>query len=331
VTESAAEESLRVLAISDVRSWVQMQSLTEAWKPDVVVLGGDLVHDGGVDLAPIWKRHPEFQEGLARIHRKFGREPGGRMYGKPPPLTLIRAVNSLKDRLYGDAVFEHLYRRHHVEGFYRFLRRAGRWAPVLVIQGNHDENAHYSTERINAIRGCQEISGKRVEVKGTSFLGVSHFIGNRRGRFKELEAAHPGGADVVIAHPPLATTPFHAKLANRLLIKGHYWPGTWMVEGKPTVFTSEVHHSVIELTPNGYPRISQWLRLKGGFGRFEEDRRARWFTQLHTHKPWIRPYPFAAVAPPGPKWELPAPSPIPFDEANSRLRQRSGGFDLIGA
>ena len=310
-----SEGVLRLLTISDVRSWEQMPGLLAAWKPDVVVLAGDLVHDGGVDLAPIWKRHPEFQEGLARIHRKFGREPGGRLHGKAPPLSLLRAVDSLKDRLARGTAFDELYRKYHVGGFYRFLGRAGRQCPVLVVQGNHDENEDYSLERINSIRGCQEISGRRVEIKGTTFLGVSHFIGNRRGRFKELEAANPGGAEVVVAHPPLATTPFHAKLASRLLIKGHYWPGTWMVEGKPTVFTSEVHHSVIELAPDGHPRIGQWLRRKGGFGRFEGDRRAKWFLGLHEHKPWLRPYPFVSVAAPNPKWELPAPATIPMEQA----------------
>ena len=287
--------ALRVLAVSDVRSWVQMPGLLPAWKPDVVVLAGDLVHDGGVDLGPIWAKHAKFQDGLARIQAKFGREPGGRLSGKPPPLTLIRAVARLQDRLRGQPEFEDLYRRHHVAAFYEFLRKAGRQCPVLVVQGNHDESEDYDAERIASTPGCQEISGRATEVKGTTFLGISHYIANRRGRFKELEAEHPNGADVVIAHPPLATTPYHAKLAKRLLIKGHYWPGTYMVEGIPSVFTSEVHHSVVELVPDAHPRISQWVQKAGSFIRFEDSRQARWVGRIYQPVAWLRPYPFVGV------------------------------------
>ena len=98
-----------------------------------------------------------------------------------------------------DLPFE-VQRRIHAEKFYRFLKYAGEKAAVLVVKGDHDEEGYYSSEKIDEIAGCKEISGKFLEVKGLGFLGFGFRHAHSPKVIRNMINQFNRKVDVVVMH-----------------------------------------------------------------------------------------------------------------------------------
>ncbi len=252
---------MRILAISDVRKWEGYEGLVDKHKPDVVALAGDLTSDGG---AAFWHETYEHIAGFRRVRDAAFKRKGitvsnrdGMRFIEGGTLDDVNAIEErFKKRYRGSPSYTRARRKLHTERFYDFLVYAGRRARVLVVKGDHDDDfpKEYSASRINRIRGCQEISGIVVTVDGTTFLGLGYDQAGYRRPLRQLVEGYTGAADVVIAHPPHENVRLVAALKPRLLIRGHFGYGRYLVEGVPTVFTSG-EHALIELEAAGIPRI----------------------------------------------------------------------------
>lgn len=185
------------------------------------------------------------------------------------------------------AAFTRARRKLHTTPFYRFLRFAGRRAQVLVVKGDHDDDfqGDYSVKRINAIRGCHEISGKTHRVDGFTFLGLGFTETHYRRRLRELRSHIIGNVDVLVAHAEQARMPLLADLGPKVIIRGHFGSGFWTVSGVPAVFTADVTYSIVEIRRDGRPKLNQFTAEFSKDGQINAVRRVEsgscrpWFSQ----------------------------------------------------
>jgi hypothetical protein len=245
---------VRILAMSDLRHWRDRNRLITRHRPDVVILAGDLTSDGFADFwSDALEEIPAFRKARRAIERRF-------------PTTKSRTVTSdyldefqaLREQFKSTAEFNQARVRLHVEPFYAFLKHAGRKATVLVLKGDHDERdfpGDYSAERIDAIPGCYEVSGKVCTVKGRKFMGLTY--GHCRPRaIQACISAYKGTADVVIAHARQSDVRAIAALRPALIVRGHFGGGRFLIDGVPAVFTA-TGYALINLRRKAVPTI-QW-------------------------------------------------------------------------
>lgn len=139
----------------------------------------------------------------------------------------------------------------HGEGFYSFLKRAGKTSKVLVVAGNHDQPPAYNLERISSIPGCEEISGRAVSLQGVRFLGVGYSQAHLIRDLYPLIESHKDKVDVVLSHCEGRRLRELGALRPKLIIQGHFGVGQYTVYGVPTVFTSQARSTVIDISRLG--------------------------------------------------------------------------------
>jgi hypothetical protein len=197
--------------------------------------------------------------------------------------ALVDRLRSLEDRYRKTRSFLAARKRMHVDKFYGFLEHAGRVSSVLVVKGDHDDDfpRDYDCRRIDAIRGCREISGKIGTVGGWKFLGLGFDQAGYRRPLREIISKFKDTVGVVVAHAPQKNVQLLAKLCPRLIIRGHFGGGRFLIDGVPAVFTSS-DYAMIEITKTTLPRIrcaADW-----------------WERDLRRTYSWLRPYPMPPVS-----------------------------------
>lgn len=297
---------MKILAISDVRRWRGYDKIVERCAPDVVVLCGDLTSDG---FASFWKDGfdliPAFVERRDRLMKQFGiwkRENGTQVIseGLEKYDEFRRRVDRLERKYIRTAAFTRARRKLHIEPFYRFLGFAGKRAPVLVVKGDHDEDfrGDYSAKRINRIRGCHEISGKAHTVNGFTFLGLGFTETHYRRKLRKLHGCIGEGVDILIAHAEQPRLPLLARFGPKVIIRGHFGSGCWLVSGIPAVFTAGVMYSVVDVSRNGRPSLKQFTARFARSGQITSVRRIKsgscrpWFSRKSEFQlyPWLRKF-----------------------------------------
>jgi hypothetical protein len=269
---------VKILALSDIGRWSGCERLVERYKPDVVVLPGDLTSDGS---AAFWSEGlelvPEFRKQRGLLYRKIrdakqfkekcviceeaahNNGPFQRYDGKSRHFRFLDHLRQLEiyyQKTKAFAAFAAAHTRIHFDRFYRFLKYAGNRSIVLVTKGDHDNDfeGDYDPERINKIPGCREISGKLHLVGRSTFLGLGFEQAGYRIALRRLVGPLRGRADVVIAHVPQQNLRLVAELRPRLLIRGHYGAGEHLVDGVPSVFTT-FEYFLVDLPDTGVPQF----------------------------------------------------------------------------
>jgi len=286
---------MRILAFSDVYRWEGYEDLVHKHKPDIVVLAGDLTSDGNTAYSEgVLELVPGFAKEKSELFRKYKRvDMGDGMSSGPVMSDKLRTKfyndqRELDNRYEGTKDFKELLearRKTHVEMFYAFLRHAGKLSKVLVTKGDHDTD-DYDSSRINKIPGCQEISGKAYTWNRCVFLGLGFAQAGYRSPLRSLIADFKGRAEIVIAHSPQRNVRLIAEIRPKLLIRGHFGSGQYMVDGIPTVFTSDLNHVVIEIGRAGLPRIR-------GFRSLSRELKGDSWSDKHLRRkyPWLGRYP----------------------------------------
>ncbi len=296
---------MRILAISDVRRWVGYDKIIARYAPSIVVLCGDLTSDG---IADFWETAydlvPAFVQQKDRLRKRFGvlkGENGIQIISKGLDKfdEFRRRVGKLEQQYRSTPAFTKARRKLHIEPFYRLLKFAGERSTVLVVKGDHDSDfpRDYSVKRINGIRGCREISGKVHEVAGCTFLGLGFAETHYRQKLRELHSRCER-VDVIVAHAEQRRVPLLAQFAPRVIIRGHFGSGCWLVSGIPAVFTSGIMYTVIDLPRSGRPRMVQYSACFTRSGQISKVREIKsgscgpWGTQKSEFQlyPWLRKY-----------------------------------------
>jgi len=151
---------------------------------------------------------------------------------------------------------------------------------VLVIKGDHDSDfsGDYEPERINRLAGCREISGTTFEIRGLTFLGVSYQETAYRTSPRVILSRFPQRGGVVISHARQRNVRFLTQLAPKLIIRGHFGVGKYLIDGVPAVFTSGAY-AIVDVPRTGLPRIRQPSMREAVFVKI-----------LKEAYPWLRPY-----------------------------------------
>ena len=234
-------------------------------------MAGDLTSDGH---AAFWHRAleaiPEFRAEREAVRQRLGVTTSRRFGYETIPRSSLDdyhiAIDELEQRYTRTEAFLVARKRLHVDKFYAFLRHAGRFSTVLVVKGDHDDDfaGDYDCARINAIPGCREISGETVTVGRAVFLGLGFPQCGFRRPLRQFIQNLKDRVDVVIAHPPHRNVCLVSELNPRLLIRGHFGGGRYLINGVPTVFTSSAY-AVIDLRRTQPPLIrtagESWERL----------------------------------------------------------------------
>lgn len=276
---------MRILAFSDVVDWDRpYKQLVDRYKPTIVALAGDLTSDGG---ARFWRDALEFVPAFRRSKSSLRRRLGV-VYSRSQQVDVIPheslveyrdALRNLELRYRRTTAFLTARKRIHVDKFYRFLEYAGRRAEVLVVKGDHDDDFpdDYDCQRIDAIAGCHEISGKTHTVWEFTALGLGFAQAGYRRPLRRLITQFKGRVGVVIAHAPQENARLLAEFQPSLLIRGHFGGGRFLIDGVPSLFTVGAY-ALAEIRGKGLPRIM----YAGDDG---------WEMALRRTYPWMEAYP----------------------------------------
>ncbi len=156
---------------------------------------------------------------------------------------------------------EDFYDRFYV-GFYKFLKYAGERSKVLVITGNHEDPKFggsvilYSAEKVNNIKGCREISGKRIKVNGFSFLGLGYY--NTYHKIKPLIEKYSEKVDIIVSHCDLQRLPALSNIKPKLIINGHSRSGKVLVRDVPVILTNRLKFVLIEFKNKRLSNIQEY-------------------------------------------------------------------------
>jgi predicted phosphodiesterase len=285
---------MKILVISDVVMWKDYEEIVKKNRPDVIVLAGDLTSDGYANFDEIIEQIPEYQNELKKLNIMFKRHEGITEYQwikKPKEyenISVLKVVHELERKYIGSKEFLHKRKEMHVDKFYQFLEFAGKKAQVLVIKGDHDEDyeGDYNPERIDKINGCREISGKYVMINGLSFLGLGY---NETRNTKTLTSyinKFKGKVDIVVTHCQQNRLPMISLLRAKIIIRGHFGYGKYLINGIPSVFTALAKYTIIELENGKLLNIIQYADPhKPQFSRsFEKS--------LFEKYRWLEQYPY---------------------------------------
>ena len=215
----------KILAFSDVTSWEAKNELTSKTRPDIVALAGDLIDEGTYShwfqaRDKYWKQTHNYKKHSYDV--------------------------LLQDRLFRKILEKTKTKR--TEGFYNFLKDAGQKSRVLIIKGNHDEEESYDPERINNIAGCEEISGRAIEINGIRFLGISEKESYYLRLLNPIIDKFKGKIDVIILHG--YNIRLISSIQPKLIIHGGSASGKYLVKNVKTVYTSATHHAIITIENN---------------------------------------------------------------------------------
>jgi hypothetical protein len=312
---------VRILAFSDVYRWTGYERLVDKYEPHVVALAGDLTSDGG---AAFWSEGLEYVSEFVRSRRSLFREfqvkatmvAGGNLKVLPSPrkkctictnprppyeecdkprhldFAVLDHLRQLENHYHKTAAFRAVHKRIHTARFYRFLRYAGKRASVLVAKGDHDDDfpGDYDPLRINHIPGCYEISGQTFEVKGTFFLGVSYQQTAYRCVSDSLLTQFPQRGGVVICHARQGNVRLVADLRPKLIIRGHYGSGKFLLDGIPAVFTNGAP-AVITFSKSEFPHIRTLSVNQGRRIAPSQEIKISIEDLWSKDYPWLKPYP----------------------------------------
>jgi len=288
---------MKILAFSDVTKWKGYKKLVDKVQPDVVALAGDLTSDG---FASFWNEAvmqiPKFQEEKKRLMKKFKIiQRNVNFYKGRNVSKFFDELYSLKTKYYDTEEFRKIRKQIHVDKFYQFLSYAGKKSKVLVVKGDHDEDfeGDYVPERIDSIQGCREISGKTVEIAGLIFLGLGFNETHYLRILKPLIQKYKNKVDVIVTHCEQNRMPLLSSLNPRIIIRGHFGSGKYLVNDIPTVFTMGVHYTVIELKNRKVPKISQYISGPNKKVKLLKKGSCRpWFSEVSEFEryKWLKPY-----------------------------------------
>jgi len=305
---------MKLLAFSDVVKWEGYEELADRIQPDIIALAGDLTSDG---FAAFWsgmreealKKIPECKQLLVKYGwRKTGKSScphnglwhriGGFDYTPTEPYLhppLLIELDSLVKKHSRGELLTRFRKRTHVNRFYHFLRYAGRKSKTVVVKGDHDADfkGDYVPERIDGTGGCTEISGKVKKINGFRFLGLgfnqTHYLKKLRPIIDECKDK----VDIVLTHCEQDKMPLLSLLEPKLIVRGHFGSGRYLVNGVPSVFTMGAHHTVVELG-EGIPRIRQYsVKRSGEVMELTKGSCRPWFSkdsEFEIYK-WLKPYP----------------------------------------
>lgn len=295
---------MKILAFSDVVKWEGYEGLVDEIQPDVICLAGDLTSDG---FATFWseaiEQIPSYQEELKRMNIKFERIGDVVLYkwinNKPKKYKdeyILDIVESIKQKYKDSKEFLEIRKKMHVDKFYAFLKYAGKKSKVLIIKGDHDEDfkGDYIDEKINETLGCKEISGECVNVNGFCFVGLGFTETHYLEKLKPLIERFKEKVDVVVTHCEQKRLPLISLLRPKLIIRGHFGFGKYLVNDIPSVFLSGVKYTVIELEKDRLPQILQYIVTPRGETKILEKYSCRpWFSKVSEFEryKWLKPYP----------------------------------------
>lgn len=295
------------MAISDVVEWEGYEELLRKYRPDVVALAGDLVSDGFASFhSRAWDLVPQFRHSRRKLMKKFGIGGGGDVFRSTRASTDATfyarydrfrvQLDSLKRKLESTTAFAKARWRLHVSKFYEFLKNAGKQASVLVVKGDHDNDFanDYRADEISCIPGCSEITGQCLTLSGMRFFGLGWDQTHYLRQMRKYLADYADQVEVVIAHSEQSAMPLLGALRPNLLIRGHFGSGKYLVNGAPSVFTADAHHTVIDLIPSSLPKITQYQTDRGkNFRTLHKGSCRPWFTteSEFDRYPWLAKYP----------------------------------------
>jgi len=240
---------MKILAFSDVIEWKGYKELINKTKPDVICLAGDLVSDG---FARFWykalEQIPSYQEEIKKLGNNL--EDSWKIEEKYKNTEEYRKNLKRLEKIHSDK-------------FYEFIKFAGKRSKVLVVKGDHDEK-YYSREKINNIPGCREISGECVEIEGLYFLGLGYNETHYLRVLKQLIEKFKEKVDIVVTHCEQNRMPFVSLLKPKIIIRGHFGSGKYLVNGIPSVFTAFVKYTIIEMNNTKLVKIRQYIVDRNG-------------------------------------------------------------------
>ncbi len=173
----------------------------------------------------------------------------------------------------------------HVRRFYESIEYAGRKSRVLVVKGNHDEcfAGDYVLKLIDSTPGCREISGRLCEVAGLRILGLGYRETHYLTLLRPLLAKFANKVDIVIAHCEQSRVPLLASIRPKLIIRGHFGAGKFLVGGIPIILTSSLKCAHIEFRNRILTRLNEVPQTSKSFLEFlKKHLSSRWA--------WLEPY-----------------------------------------
>ena len=213
----------KILVLSDIHTWKSLDVLVRDMTPDLLLLAGDLVHNGGLEI-------PD---------EAYVKSASGATY-----LNKTAYKKLLKE---------------HASAFYDFLELVGGQFPIFIIRGDHDTTERgYAVEKINKISGCTEISGKVVEINGLRILGLGFDETYKLRKLRPLIEDYKGTVDIVVTHCKTGRLPLISSIEPKLIIRGHWGRGRFLVNGIPTLMNNSASMGFIELKDKVISKIIQY-------------------------------------------------------------------------
>ena len=288
---------MRILAFSDVQRWVGYEELVHRIRPDVVALVGDLTSDG---FAAFWRKAveqiPEFQTEKKLLMNKLKvTRRGDGVYTGQNISRFLNELESLIVKYRKTEDFRKIRRKSHVDKFYDFLEFAGKNSHVLVVKGDHDEDfeGDYLPERIDDITGCKEISGKIAGIEAICFLGLGFNETHHLTVLKSFIEEFGSEADVIITHCEQNKMQFMISDKFKLVIRGHFGYGKYLVNGIKSVFTNGVYYTLIEIKDSSGVEIKQYVIDRDGkINELFNGSCKPWFSEVSEYEryKWLKPY-----------------------------------------
>lgn len=291
---------MKILVISDVSKWKGYTELITKIKPDITVLAGDLTSDG---FASFWNeaiyRIPAYKIELRKnniivkkgVYRWIDNKKPKRFKGN----NILEIVERIKKDYRNSKEFLEIRKKIHVDKFYNFLKYAGKKSQVLVIKGDHDKDFEkdYIPEKINKIQGCEEISGKFIKKNSFSFLGLGFDDTHYLKKLKPIIEEFKEKVDIVITHCEQNKMPLVSLLKSKIIIRGHFGSGKYLVNGIPSVLTADVNYTIIELNKSKLPKISQYITKENKDILLKKGSCKPWLSKKSEFEMynWLKPYP----------------------------------------
>jgi hypothetical protein len=289
----------RILIFSDVVRWSGYKRLVLHHKPKVILLAGDLTSDGFAAFRrDAFERIPAFTRKRKALARKFGVQvQADGLFRLKPSAKWEPFSDELRvlEQEYAESDEFHAARKAlHIKPFLNFLRFAGKAANVFLVKGDHDDDfpGDYDSDQINSIDGCMEISGKLVEARGLRFLGLGFNETHYKRTLCEFVKEFRDKVDVVVAHSEQSRLPILGEFRPRLIARGHFGFGRFLINDIPSVFTGGNCYSLAEIGRS--VKITQYRKALGKSrpSRFDKADCSPWLSDRSEFEmyPWLKPY-----------------------------------------
>jgi Icc-related predicted phosphoesterase len=133
--------------------------------------------------------------------------------------------------------------QNHIDLFYKFLENAGKVTDgVYAVKGNHDKyyEKDYDDLRINNIAGCQEISGKLVNLDNYKLLGLGYDETHYLRKLRPLLHEYKGIPEIILTHAEDKRLSLISDFKPKIVFRGHWGSGRYTVNNTefvtPSVF-----------------------------------------------------------------------------------------------